>query len=190
MSHLPWRHVTNVPQSFSKTSLRCLSRQKSMKLQNVLICVIWGYFFQSSSHPSLAESKGMIPLSLRCNSWRSYKFYFQITRVYCSYQGKRWFWFSAGCSHDSCKASWRQGQRWVSQIRQIKVSFFTVFECGFRRISVWITVKGSQTCDLPVSLNTNPPCCPDCVVCLSSCVTSSMSCMLPPCSGSRSVYTL
>lgn len=84
------------------------------------------------------------------------------------------------------------GVRLISQcIRQIKVSFLTIFECGFSGITAWLTVKVSQTYDLPVLLNTNPPCRPDCVVCLSLYVTSSMPCTPPPCSlSSMSVYTL
>lgn len=72
--------------------------------------------------------------------------------------------------------------------------FLTVFDCGFSsellRGLQWRYTQ-NQTCDLPVSPNTNPPCRPDCV-CVSvwACVwPPSITYTPPPCSlSSTSVY--
>lgn len=75
----------------------------------------------------------------------------------------------------------------IQKTHQTNSSFSTVFECGLLQ---WRHTQ-NQTCDLPVSPNTNPACRPDCVVCLSLCVTSSITYTPPPCSlSSTSVYTL
>ena len=68
-------------------------------------------------------------------------------------------------------------------VRQIKVCSSTVFECGFSWITARLTVKVRMESNLPVSPNANPPPRrPDCAVCLSLCVTSSITYTPPPCS--------
>ena len=70
-------------------------------------------------------------------------------------------------------------------VRQIKVCPSTVFECGFSWINARLTVKVRTESNLPVSPNINPPPSPrrpDCVVCWSLCVTSSITYTPPPCS--------
>lgn len=67
--------------------------------------LIWGHFFRSSSHPSMAEGKGLVASPrLRRNRWRSRMFYFQIALrgglAYCNH-GKRRLWLS----DETCQTS-------------------------------------------------------------------------------------